>query len=242
MCSGRPRSEPLYRRVIIELSGEMFKGEEPPIDLGFLERVADVLIEIRQMGVQLGVVVGGGNIWRGSQRVEIDRAVSDQIGMLATLVNGAALAQLLRQKGVEVTLYNPIEIPRIAVNLPPSELRGRMERGEIIVFSGGTGNPFFTTDTGAVLRALEVGAEAVLKGTKVDGLYSDDPFSNPHAEKIDELSCYEALKLRPGVMDLTAFALAAGSWLDIIIFRLLPLENMIKAVTGEPIGTKVRGR
>ena len=112
MCSGRPRSEPLYRRVIIELSGEMFKGEEPPIDLGFLERVADVLIEIRQMGVQLGVVVGGGNIWRGSQRVEIDRAVSDQIGMLATLVNGAALAQLLRQKGVEVTLYNPIEIPR----------------------------------------------------------------------------------------------------------------------------------
>lgn len=237
--------KPIYKRVILELSGEMLRGEAPgegPIDFPFLEELSRKLIQIRDMGVQLGVVVGGGNIWRGAEHGELDRATSDQIGMLATLINALTLSGVIRKQGRSAFLFSAINVNRVATNPSHLELMERMERGEIVVFACGTGNPFFTTDTGAVLRALEVEADAVLKGTKVDGLYSDDPFKNPDAVRYSELSCDDALKLKAEVMDLTAFALCRGKELEIVIFKLLPLDNMIKVILGHPIGTRIRGK
>ena len=237
--------KPVYKRVILELSGEMFRGEPPggePIDFPFLGELSRKLIQIRNMGVQLGVVVGGGNIWRGAEHGELDRVTSDQIGMLATLINALTLGGMLRKLGCSAFVFSAISINRVAESPSHLELMKRMERGEIVIFAGGTGNPFFTTDTGAVLRALEVEADAVLKGTKVDGLYSDDPFENPNAVRYSELTCDDALNLKAGVMDLTAFALCRGKELEIVIFKLLPLDNMIEVILGHPIGTRIRGK
>lgn len=237
--------KPVYKRVILELSGEMFRGESTEgevIDFPFLMELSRKLIQIRDMGVQLGVVVGGGNIWRGVEHGELDRATSDQIGMLATLINALTLSGMIRKQGHSAFVFSAVNVNRVAETVSHLELIERMKRGEIVLFACGTGNPFFTTDTGAVLRALEVEADAVLKGTKVDGLYSDDPFKNPNAVRYSELSCDDALSLKAEVMDLTAFALCRGKELEIVIFKLLPLENMIKIILGHPIGTRIRGK
>jgi uridylate kinase len=239
------QAKPAYGRIILELSGEMFRGEPPvegSIDFDFLGRLSQKLVQIRDMGVQLGVVVGGGNIWRGAEHAELERATSDQIGMLATVINALTLRETIRKQGGDAFVFSALNIERIAEPRPHPELIERMSKGQIVIFAAGTGNPFFTTDTGAVLRALEVGADAVLKATKVDGLYSDDPVRNPDAVRYSELTCDEALSMRAGVMDLTAFALCCGKELEIVIFKLLPLDNIVKVILGHPIGTRIRGK
>lgn len=227
---------------MLKLSGEaLMGGKEYGIDSDTLKRYATQIAEIQDMGLEVAVVVGGGNIFRGIQGESqgMDRAQSDYMGMLATVMNGMALQDALLQMGAEVRLQSAIEMDRICEPYIRRKAIRHLEKNRIVIFAAGTGNPFFTTDTAASLRAIEIDAEVVLKGTRVDGVYTADPEKDKNAVKFDQISFADVLQNRLNVMDMTAFTLCQENELPIIVFNINEPENLRRILKGETIGTLV---
>lgn len=235
---------PKYRRVILKLSGEALAGK-----MGYgicgdvMERVAKQLVDIRRSGVEIAVVVGGGNIWRGAagSAQGMDRATADYMGMLATVLNALALQDAIEKLGVDTRVQTAIEMREIAEPYIRRKAISHLEKGYIVIFAAGTGNPYFSTDTTAALRGAEIGAEIILKATQVDGVYDSDPRKNPHAKRFTELSYIEVLRQNLGVMDATATSLCMVNNIPILVFSLEDPDNIYRAALGEDIGTYVRG-
>jgi len=235
-----PRRKPRYRRVVLKLSGETLSEEKgEPVSARVIARIAGQIKEVKALGIQLAIVIGGGNIWRGSASKEIDRATSDYMGMLGTVINGLALQDGLEKAGVTTRLQTAIQMQQVAEPFIRRRAVRHLEKERAVIFAGGTGNPFFTTDTTAALRASEMGADVILKATKVDGIYDSDPFKNPRAKKFDRITYLEALRKRLRVMDSTAFSLCMDNHIPIVVFDMFKKGNLRRAVLGEKIGTIV---
>jgi len=237
---------PVYRRILLKISGEFLAGEREfglaPERLNF---VCDEIKSIRDMGVEVAVVVGGGNIWRGEKAAEelsMERTSADQIGMLGTVINGLALQNVLEKKGMEARVQTAINMQGIAEPYIKRQAVKHLEKGRIVIFTAGTGNPYFTTDTAATLRGLEIEADALLKATKVDGVYDKDPVLYPDARKFSELQYIDALVNRLKVMDSAAFSLCMDNKLPVIVFNIGEPGNLMKIIRGEKIGTKVKDK
>ena len=239
-----PETQPAaYRRVLVKLSGEALMGSQGfGIDRAVAADIAREVAEIRALGVELAIVIGGGNIFRGvaASAAGMDRAQADYMGMLATVINALALQDALEQAGVFTRVVTAIEMRAVAEPFIRRRAVRHLEKGRVVVFAAGTGNPYFTTDTAAALRAMEIKAEAILKATKVDRIYSADPVTDPGATKFDTLSYLDVLDRRLKVMDATAISLCMDNKLPIVVFNLRVPGNMKRAIMGEPIGTTVR--
>jgi uridylate kinase len=237
-------SGPAYRRVLLKLSGEAFAGQDNPIDGKVAEFVAGEIVDARNLGVDVAVVVGGGNIWRGmtGAGAGMDRAQADYMGMLATAINALALQDTLERLGQPTRVQSAIHMSQVAEPYIRRRAIRHLEKGRVVIFAGGTGNPFFTTDTAAALRAVEVEADAMLRGTHsgVEGLYTDDPRTNPDAVLIPEVSYLDVLNRGLRAMDSTAITLCMDNALPIIMFDLLGKGNVRSILEGNPIGTVVR--
>ena len=236
-------TETRYKRVLLKLSGESFAGENKfGIDITTLAKIAKQIKGIVEMRVEVAIVVGGGNIWRGGEAEAngIDRVTADYAGMLATVINALALQDILEREGVHTRTQSAIGINQVAEPYIRRRAVRHLEKGRVVIFAGGTGNPYMTTDTAAALRAIEIGAEVLLMTkNKVDGIYSADPIKKPDAKKFERITHLEALNLRLEVMDATALSLCLENKLPIIVFDLQAPRSMEKAVRGEPIGTLV---
>jgi uridylate kinase len=238
-------AESRYRRAVLKLSGEAFaESSGHGIDAAVVHRIAEEIADARgDLGVELAVVVGGGNIWRGTSGATrgMDRARADYMGMLATVINALALQEALEAVGQPTRVQTAISMAQVAEPFIPLRAIRHLEKGRVVVFAAGTGNPYFTTDTTAALRAAEIGAEAILKGTHsgVDGVYSADPLEDPEAVKLPEVSHFEVLNRRLAVMDSTAITFCMDNGLEIIVFDLMEPGNIRRALVGEPIGTLV---
>jgi len=233
-----------YRRVLLKLSGEALMGSQGyGIDPAVISGIAQEVKRLIDQGVELALVVGGGNIFRGlaASASGMDRSTADYMGMLATVMNSLALQDGLEKAGVVTRVLSAIEMREIAEPFIKRRAMRHLEKGRVVIFAAGTGNPFFTTDTAAALRAAEIGAEVLLKATKVDGIYDSDPKKNPSAVKFDRLTFTDALSKDLKVMDATAFSLCRENNLPIIVFDLGKTGNIEKVVHGEPIGTLVGG-
>ena len=233
--------KPVYKRLLLKLSGEVLAGEKGTgIDF---EKVLDVCKRVKQcvdMGVQVAIVVGGGNFWRGRSSGKMDRTRADHMGMLATSINSLALAAALEQLGVTARVQTAIEMRQIAEPYIRNKAVRHLEKGRVVIFGCGTGNPFFSTDTAAALRAAEIGADVIFKATNVDGVYDSDPKLNPDAKKYDTLSHIDVLQQGLHVMDSTAASLCMDNGIKILVFNLDNPDNIVSAVTGETIGTLVK--
>lgn len=231
-----------YKRILLKLSGESLMGDKPfGLDT---ERLADYADEIKTVvatGVELGIVIGGGNIFRGLKGAGegMDRVQADHMGMLATVINGLALQSALESAGVQTRLSSAIEMDKICEPFIRRRAIRHLEKGRVVIFAAGTGNPYFTTDTGATLRAIELQAEVILKGTRVDGIYDSDPEKNASAKKYDTISFEEVFKKGLNVMDLTAFTLSNENKLPIVVFDMNKSGNLLRIVKGENVGTLV---
>lgn len=238
-------AETAYKRILLKLSGEAFMGDGSggPIDWATVARFCDELVEAHALGAEIGLVVGGGNILRGAQRATYgpDRPTGDYMGMLATVINALGLQSSLEQKGVPTRVLTAIEMPPVAEPYIRRRAIRHLEKGRIVIFGGGTGNPFFTTDTAAALRANEIGAEILFKATKVDGVYDSDPMKNADAKRYEELSYNVVLSNDLRVMDATAISLCRENKLPILVFNLTQPGSIMKALKGERIGTIVKG-
>lgn len=236
-------TEAKYKRVLLKLSGESFAGESKfGIDIGTLTRVAKQIKHVVDMGVAVAVVIGGGNIWRGDEAEAngIDRVTADYAGMLATVINALAFQDILEKEGVTTRTQSAIGINQVAEPYIRRRAVRHLEKGRVVIFAGGTGNPYMTTDTAAALRAIEIDAEVLLMTkNKVDGIYDADPLKNPQAKKFDHITHLEALNLRLEVMDATALSLCLENKLPIIVFDLQAPGSMEKVVRGGSIGTLV---
>ncbi|MFH1031605.1 MAG: UMP kinase [Chloroflexota bacterium] len=234
---------PKYKRVLLKLSGEDFSGgKDYGIDTATLNRVARQIKQIAEMKVSIGIVVGGGNIWRGAEAEShgMDRVTADYAGMLATVINALALQDALEKEGVFTRTQTAITIQQVAEPFIRRRAIRHLEKGRVVIFAGGTGNPYMTTDTAAALRAIEIEAEVLLMSKhNVDGVYNADPAKNRDAKKFDKLTHREAINLRLQVMDTTALSLCLENKLPIIVFNLQEPDSIEKAITGEPIGTLV---
>lgn len=234
---------PKYRRIILKISGEALRqpGSDDNISPLIVQRIAQEIGAIRQMGVQVAVVVGGGNIWRGlaASHRGMNRATADYMGMLATVINGMALMSTLEDLGFSTRVQTALHINHVAEPFILRRALRHLNNGHIVIFVAGTGNPFFSTDTTAALRANEIGAEVILKATKVDAIYDCDPTKNPGAKKFDHLTFKEALQLQLKVMDSTAFSLCMDNGMPVIVFDMFEPNNIMRAVCGEPVGTLV---
>ena len=233
--------KPVYKRLLLKLSGEVLAGEKGTgIDF---EKVLEVCERVKQcvdMGVQVAIVVGGGNFWRGRTSGKMDRTRADHMGMLATSINSLALADALEQLGVTARVQTAIEMRQIAEPYIRNKAVRHLEKGRVVIFGCGTGNPFFSTDTAAALRAAEIGADVIFKATNVDGVYDSDPKLNPDAKKYDTLSHIDVLRQGLHVMDSTAASLCMDNGIEILVFNLDNPDNIVAAVTGEKIGTIVK--
>lgn len=230
-----------YKRILLKLSGEALAGENGfGIDANTLGRVCDNIKKVVDMGVEVAIVVGGGNFWRGRQAHQMERTTADYMGMLATIMNGQALQDALEVRGMDTRLQTSIEMRQIAEVYIRRKAVRHLEKGRVVIFSGGTGNPFFSTDTCAALRASEINAEIILFGKTIDGVYDSDPKTNPDAKKFDEITYTEVLKNNLKVMDSTAASLCRDTNMPTMVFALGDGENIIKAVSGENIGTIVK--
>jgi uridylate kinase len=241
---GRAMGEFQYQRVLLKLSGEALMGEAGyGIDPAVLESLARQIKSVREDGVEIAVVVGGGNVFRGiaASASGMDRAQADYIGMLATVMNALALQDMLEKNGVYTRVMSAIDMRAVAEPYIRRRAMRHLEKGRVVIFAAGTGNPYFTTDTTAALRALEIGADCIMKATKVDGVYDADPKLVPDAKKFDELPYMEVLKRGLRVMDVTAISLAMDNGLPIIVFNMEREGNIAAALRGEPVGTIVRG-
>ena len=235
---------PVYKRIMLKLSGEALEGNgEDPIDFTTVGRFCDEIAEVRKLGVDIGLVVGGGNIFRGTKGLEtgLDQPTGDYMGMLATVINALALQAMLEKKGAATRVVTAIEMRPVAEPYIRRRAIRHLEKGRVVIFGAGTGNPFFTTDTAAALRANEIGADVLLKATKVDGVYDVDPAKDPNAKKYDELSYTTALAKNLRVMDATAISMCREHKLPILVFNLNAPGSIMKAVCGERIGTLVKG-
>jgi uridylate kinase len=235
-----------YHRVVLKLSGEAFADTDAGfgIDPSIVNSLADQLREVTsELGIQVAVVVGGGNIFRGtsSQAQGMDRARADYMGMLATIINSLALQDALESRDVPTRVQSAIQMTQVAEPYIPRKAVRHLEKGRIVIFAAGMGTPYFSTDTTAAQRALEIGADAILKATKVDGVYDADPATNPNAVKFEDLTYLDVLQRGLGVMDATAISLAMENKLPIIVFNLQVHGNIRRALEGEPIGTVVHG-
>jgi len=232
-----------YKRVLLKLSGESLMGEQKfGIEPAAIQHYADEIKQIVSLGVQVAIVIGGGNIFRGMQASNsgVERVTGDYMGMLATVMNGMALQSVLEKNNVQTRLVTALNITEVAEPYIRRRAVRHLEKGRVVIFGAGTGNPYFTTDTAASLRAIEIEAEAVLKGTRVDGVYSADPFKNADAIKYDTISFDDVLHQKLNVMDLTAFTLCQENKLPIIVFDINKKDNLLKLIQGENIGTLVR--
>lgn len=231
-----------YKRILLKLSGEALMGNRQyGIDPQRLSEYADDIKAVTEMGVQVAIVIGGGNIFRGIAGASngMDRVQGDHMGMLATVINGLALQSALEDTGVETRLQSAIKINEVAEPFIRRRAIRHLEKGRVVIFGGGTGNPYFTTDSAAVLRAIEIGADVILKGTRVDGIYNADPEKDKTAIKFDHISFDDVLKKGLKVMDTTAFTLSQENELPIIVFDMNKRGNLYKVVSGENVGTKV---
>jgi len=233
-----------YQRILLKLSGEALMGNRGyGIDAATVDFMAKEIRDVASMGVQISIVIGGGNIFRGVQgSLEgMERASADYMGMLATVINALALQNALEKYDLPTRVQSAIEMQELAEPYIRRKAMRHLEKGRIVIFAAGTGNPYFTTDTAAALRAMEIGAEVILKGTKVDGVYSSDPIKDPKAKKFSELTYMEVLKKGLGVMDSTAVTLCMDNNLPIVVFNLRGKGNIRKVVEGKKVGTIVRG-
>ena len=237
-------STPAYGRILLKLSGEAFAGADNPIDGKVAEFVAEEIVAARELGVDVAVVIGGGNIWRGmtGAGAGMDRAQADYMGMLATVINSLALQDTLERLGQPTRVQTAIHMAQVAEPYIRRRAIRHLEKGRVVIFAAGTGNPFFTTDTAAALRAVEIEAEAMLRGTHsgVEGLYDDDPRKNPDATLLREVSYLDVLNRGLKAMDSTAITLCMDNQLPIVMFNLLGKGNVRSILSGEPIGTVVR--
>lgn len=235
--------KPKYKRVLLKISGEALAGEASRgLDFHVIGQVCDVVKKCVELGVQVGIVVGGGNFWRGVKDGgdQMVRVRADHMGMLATTINALAVADVLEQKGVEVRVQTAIEMRSVAEPYIRSRAIRHLEKGRVVIFGCGTGNPFFSTDTAAALRAAEIDADIIFKATNVDGVYDSDPKLNPDAVKFDTLSYMDVLNKELHVMDSTAASLCMDNKIPILVFNLNDPENILRAVTGETVGTLVK--
>jgi uridylate kinase len=241
LAQRRSTQKPIYKRIVLKLSGEVLKGAEEVIDARVADQIAGEVAEVHAMGVQVAVVIGGGNIWRGitSANRGMDRSTADYMGMLATIINGMALQEALEKAGVNTRVQTAIEVKNVAEPFIRRRAVRHLEKGRVVIFVAGTGNPFFSTDTAAALRASEIGAEILLKATKVDGIYDCDPKRNPNAKRYARVSYREAIDRRLQVMDSTAFALCMDNEVPIVVFDMFKHGNIRSVVLGEKIGTLV---
>lgn len=244
MASESPVSDKVkYKRIILKLSGEVLRSSKTgdPIDWDTLERICTQIKEIHELGVEVGIVIGGGNIFRGISGTKkgVDRTTGDYMGMLATVINGLAFMECLEKMGVVTRVQTSIPMDQVAEPFILRRAVRHLERGRVVIFVAGTGNPYFSTDTAAALRASEIGAQVLMKATKVDGVYDKDPAKHKDAVRYDSLSFVDALKQRLNVLDSSAFSLCLDNDIPILVFNLNKGGSIMKAVTGEKIGTLV---
>ncbi|MDY6910265.1 MAG: UMP kinase [Thermodesulfobacteriota bacterium] len=241
MTGGRT---PRYRRILLKLSGEALMGDSAyGIEPRVIDRIAEEIAEVHRMGVETAVVIGGGNIFRGVSAASrgMDRATADTMGMLATVMNALALQQALEKHGAVTRVQSAIDMKEVAEPYIRRRAIRHLEKGRIVIFAAGTGLPFFTTDTAAALRAAEIGAEVIMKATKVDGVYDSDPRTDPNAVRYDRVGYDEVLAKHLKVMDATAISMAREHNMSIVVFSLQERGNILKAIFGETVGTVVEG-
>jgi uridylate kinase len=235
---------PKYKRILVKLSGESLNGSDRKniIDFDILDQYAREIKSVVDAGVEVAIVIGGGNIFRGAsvEKSGIDRVQGDQMGMLATVINGMAVQSALEKHGMVTRLLSAIKIDQIAEPMIRRRAVRHLEKGRIVIFGAGTGNPYFTTDSAGVLRAIEINADAILKGTRVDGIYTADPEKDPSAVRYEHLSYDEAINKNLKIMDLTAFAQAKENHLPIIVFDMNKAGNLLRIAMGETVGTVVQ--
>ncbi|MGD0400512.1 MAG: UMP kinase [Syntrophobacteraceae bacterium] len=234
--------QPVYSRILLKLSGEALMGSEPyGIDAGVLREIAEQIAEVHKMGTQIALVIGGGNIFRGVSAASggMDRSTADYMGMIATVMNALAMQDALEKFGIPTRVQSAIDMKEVAEPYIRRKAIRHLEKGRIVIFAAGTGLPFFTTDTTAALRASEIGAQVLMKATKVDGVYESDPVKNPHALLYERISFSEVLNRNLKVMDATAISLAREEKMRIVVFNLNIRGNIRKAVLGKPVGTVV---
>lgn len=232
-----------YKRILLKLSGEAFREDSEPIGYSSLTRIAEEIESIYELGVQVAIVVGGGNVIRGitSSSLSIDRATADYMGMLATVINALALQARLESMDIPTRVQTSIEMRQVAEPYIRRRAIRHLEKGRVVIFGGGTGNPFFSTDTAAALRAAEINAEIMIKATKVDGIYDSDPAKNPSAVRYPEIRYMDILSKELKVMDATAVSLCMENKIPIIVFNISEKGNLKKLICGEKIGTLVKG-
>ncbi len=227
-----------YRRIMLKISGEaLAAGKGTGIDETMVSDICDRIRQIWEMGIQVGIVVGGGNFWRGRSSKSMDRTTADHMGMLATVMNSLALQDALEAKGVPTRVQTALDMPRIAEPYIRRRAVHHLEKNLVVIFACGTGNPFFSTDTAAVLRAAEIEADVILLAKNVDAVYDSDPKTNPHAERFERISYQEVLSRQLGVMDSTATSLCMDNNIPILVFSIKEPENILRALTGENVGT-----
>ena len=234
--------EAVYKRVIIKLSGEALAGEQGNgIDEKVLDNITDQIIAVKNLGVEIGIIVGGGNFWRGRQGREMDRTTADHMGMLATVINALAVQDALERKKVATRVQTALTMTRVAEPYILRKAMSHLNKGRVVIFACGTGNPYFTTDTAAALRAAEIGAEVLLLAKNVDGIYDSDPRLNPNAKKLDEVTYKEYIAKELHAMDTTAITICMENDIHVLAFGLFEDNALMRAVTGEQIGTLIRG-
>lgn len=241
--SSETKNSPAYRRILLKISGEALVGEQSfGIDVNVARSVAEEIRQVHDLGVEVAVVVGGGNIFRGLSKSagNMDRSSADYIGMLATVMNAVVLQDALETVGIQTRVLSAIDIPQLAESFIRRRATRHLEKGRIVIFAAGTGNPFFSTDSAAALRALEINADVILKATKVDGIYSADPMTDPNATRFDTITFQEVLEKRLKVMDASAISLCMDNNLPIVVFNMRRAGNIARVVQSEPgIGTYV---
>ena len=237
-------SEPIYKRILLKLSGEALAGEAGQgLDIDVLASLGEEIRKVRELGVEVGLVIGGGNIFRGLSGAgrRMDRTTADYMGMLATVINAMAVQQALEAAGVPTRVQSALTITRVAEPFIVRRALRHFEKGRVVIFAGGTGNPYFSTDTAAVLRASEVKADVIIKGTKVDGVYSADPVTHPDAVFFDKLTYLEVLSKQLKVMDSTAISLCMDNNLPLRVYNMNVEGNLRRLLTGEKVGTVITG-
>ena len=234
-------SEAKYKRILLKLSGEALAGDKKTgIDAEVIGSICDAIEKVRELGVEIAIVVGGGNFWRGKYGPQMERTTADYMGMLATVMNGLALQDALEARGIYTRVQTAIEMREIAEPFIQRKAEKHLNRGRVVVFACGTGHPYFTTDTAAVLRATEINADIILLAKTVDGVYDDDPKTNSNAKKYEEVSYMEVLEKDLKVMDSTAIAMCRDNHMPLLVFGIDDPENIVRAVKGEKIGTIVK--
>lgn len=236
-------AQPIYRRILVKLSGEALQGDHLfGIDAGKLSRIAQEIAGATQLGIEVALVIGGGNLIRGADlcAAGFDRISADQMGMMATVINGLALRDALQSRSIPATLMSAFAVPSIADQYDRSRAQALMREGQVVILSAGTGNPLVTTDSAAALRGIEIGVDIVLKATKVEGVYNDDPIKNPKAERYQTLSYDEVISRRLGVMDLTAILLCQDHGLPLRVFNMNKQGALKRIMLGEDIGTLIQ--